>query len=177
METNSVEEAQTQMAQLRNTSVKGELEVDGTLGSKLTALIADKMYPVGSIYMSVSSSNPGSILGGTWTGWGSGRVPVSVDTGDSDFNSPEKTGGNKTQSLCALIGAINDNQMTLSYEATGAVPGHSYTSGYGASGTTSSAPLTPFRHVNHSTTVLQSNSASPTTLQPYITCYMWKRTA
>ena len=45
----------------------------------------DKVYPVGSIYMSVNNTNPGTLFGGTWVTWGAGRVPVSVNTSDGDF--------------------------------------------------------------------------------------------
>ena len=54
-----------------------------------------KIYPVGSIYLSVSSTNPSSLFGGTWVAWGSGRVPVGINTSDTDFSTVEKTGGNK----------------------------------------------------------------------------------
>lgn len=60
-----------------------------------SALI-DKVYPVGSIYMSVNNVNPSALFGGTWVSWGAGRVPIGVNTGDSDFNTVEKTGGGKT---------------------------------------------------------------------------------
>ena len=30
--------------------------------------------------------------GGTWVSWGSGRVPVGVNTNDSDFKTVERTG-------------------------------------------------------------------------------------
>jgi hypothetical protein len=56
-------------------------------------------WPVGSIFMSVSSTNPTNYFGGTWSLWGSGRVPVCVNTSDSDFSSSEKTGGSKTVTL------------------------------------------------------------------------------
>lgn len=40
----------------------------------------DAVYPVGSIYMSVKATNPGTLFGGTWVAWGSGRVPVRFST-------------------------------------------------------------------------------------------------
>lgn len=55
--------------------------------------IVDLVYPIGSIYMSVNSVNPGSILGGTWVAWGTGRVPIGVDTTNTNFNTVEKVGG------------------------------------------------------------------------------------
>ena len=63
------------------------------------ASILDAVYPIGSIYMSVSPTNPGSLFGGTWEVWGAGRVPVSVNAKDKDFNAAEKTGGTKDAEL------------------------------------------------------------------------------
>ena len=51
--------------------------------------LIDLVYPVGSIYMSVNNTNPTSLFGGTWVAWGSGRVPIGVNTSDSDFNAVE----------------------------------------------------------------------------------------
>lgn len=48
----------------------------------------------------INSTNPGTVFGfGTWELWGSGRVPVCVNTSDSNFNSVEKTGGSASHSL------------------------------------------------------------------------------
>lgn len=58
-----------------------------------------QMFPVGSIFMSSSGTNPGTYLGGTWVAWGSGRVPVGVNTSDGNFNTVEKTGGASTVAL------------------------------------------------------------------------------
>ena len=56
-----------------------------------------KNYPIGKIEMNTSGANPNTYLGfGTWIAWGSGRVPIGVDTNDTDFNISEKTGGSKT---------------------------------------------------------------------------------
>lgn len=54
-----------------------------------------KIYPVGSIYISVKNTNPGTLFGGTWTAWGSGRVPVGVNASETAFSTVEKTGGSK----------------------------------------------------------------------------------
>lgn len=57
-------------------------------------------YPVGSIYMSDRSANPSTYMGGgTWVRWGKGRVPVSVDEAQTEFDTVEETGGAKTHAL------------------------------------------------------------------------------
>ena len=55
--------------------------------------VVDIIYPIGSIYLSVNNVNPSSVFGGTWEAWGSGKVPVGVDTTQTEFNTVEKTGG------------------------------------------------------------------------------------
>ena len=54
-------------------------------------------HPIGSLFETTVSTNPGTLYGGTWAAWGGGRVPVGVNTADSDFNTVEKTGGKKTE--------------------------------------------------------------------------------
>ena len=41
------------------------------------------------------------MFGGTWVAWGAGRVPVGVDTTDTDFDTVEETGGTKSVTLTA----------------------------------------------------------------------------
>lgn len=67
-------------------------------GSGLTALqVFEQIYPIGSIYTSINSTNPGTSLGfGTWAAFGAGRVPVGFAAGDPDFGVDEGTGGAKT---------------------------------------------------------------------------------
>lgn len=57
------------------------------------------LHPIGSIEINVSGANPSTYIGGTWQLWGQGRVPVGVDTNDSDFNTVEKTGGEKEHTM------------------------------------------------------------------------------
>ncbi len=53
------------------------------------------IYPVGSIYMTANNISPAALFGGTWQSWGNGRVPIGVNTSDSEFSTVEKTGGSK----------------------------------------------------------------------------------
>ena len=64
--------------------------VDGAVagGGGLTKeQIVDFIYPVGSLFISTTSTNPTAYLGGTWVRWGQGRMPVSVSDSDSDFGA------------------------------------------------------------------------------------------
>ena len=61
------------------------------------ATVIDTLYPVGSLYISTLSTNPATLLGrGTWAAWGAGKFIVGRDSGDTDFDTSEETGGTKT---------------------------------------------------------------------------------
>lgn len=63
-------------------------------------------WPVGSVFISVSSTNPGTSLGfGTWVAFGAGRVLVGLDAGDPDFDTSEETGGAKTVASAGSVTA------------------------------------------------------------------------
>lgn len=66
--------------------------------SDMWSYIRNLVYPVGSIYMTASLDTVAKVeaaLGGTWVKWGQGKVPVGVDTSDTDFDTVEETGGVK----------------------------------------------------------------------------------
>ena len=68
-------------------------------------------WPIGSVFISVVSTNPGTLLGfGTWSAFGAGRVLVGLDSGDTDFDTAEETGGAKTKAISAHAGtAVADH--------------------------------------------------------------------
>ena len=70
--------------------------------NSLESTMLDKIYPVGSIYISTDITTESDVakkFGGTWEKYASGRTLVGVDTNDTDFNSSSKTGGKKDTTL------------------------------------------------------------------------------
>jgi hypothetical protein len=54
-------------------------------------------WPIGSIFLAAVATNPNTLLGGgTWAAFGTGRVLIGIDSGDTDFDTIEETGGAKT---------------------------------------------------------------------------------
>lgn len=123
-------------------------------------------YPVGKIILSTENTNPYTYLGfGTWELWGQGKVPVGVDIEDNDFNEAEKTGGEKTHKLKKSEMPSHHHNMTPP-------------DGNAGSGDYWEAPG---RWINTNTAGFVSWTENAggdqphNNLQPYITCYMWKR--
>ena len=57
------------------------------------------IHPVGSIYISVSSTNPSTLFGGTWVAFATGRSLIGINTSDTSFDVVEETGGTITRTL------------------------------------------------------------------------------
>ena len=78
---------------------KGTAKQALMMNSGATAPEWNNIFPVGSIYMAVVSTNPSSFFGGTWTAFGTGRTVVGIDAGQTEFDTVEETGGAKTHTL------------------------------------------------------------------------------
>lgn len=73
--------------------------INASIAALNAALLAMRL-PVGSIHVTVDPTNPATTLGyGTWAAFGTGRVIVGVDVGDTDFDTVEETGGSKTATV------------------------------------------------------------------------------
>ena len=57
--------------------------------------IYDAIYPIGSVYISVNSTNPSLLFGGVWERFANGRCLVGVSESESEFSIVSKTGGEK----------------------------------------------------------------------------------
>ena len=128
----------------------------------------DAIYPVGSIYMSVKSTNPGTLFGGTWVAIAQGRCLVGVNTSDNDFKTPEKTGGEKTHKL-TVAEMPSHNHTYVQLMDNGISSEH-----FGIHYNIAAEWGTKFVNSKVSST---GSSSSHNNLQPYFTCYMFKRTS
>ena len=181
-------------------------------------------YPIGSIYISVVNTNPGTIFGGTWIAFAEGRTIVGVHTTETEFATVEKTGGSKKLhkhshtftgtssstgtaseshyhriSKTAILQTVENNMSARIYyhkDANINTNGTSYRPGTKGSNddsrtdsidlnasstnefletTTSGAAHT--HSFTPSGTISEEGTGGSGNIQPYITVYMFKRTA
>lgn len=156
-----ISQLQTETTQLNDDVTK--LMGAFTSVTDLTKQLFLLMHRVGDIIFSTSDENPSTIYGGTWVAWGKGQVPVGVDTSDSDFNTVEKTGGEKEHTLTVDEMPSHKHDFGQQFATTSNLSG---TYGY-------------YMIAGTQTDVIKNTGGNQphNNLQPYITCYMWKRTA
>ncbi len=164
--------------------------------------LLDLTYPVGAIYLSVSATSPASLFGGTWVSFGQGRMLAGMNASDGDFNTVEKSGGSKdlqSHSHSLSSGTVSTKSLTGTFlnvavqssssdvsatgilterDATGEVVGYA-TSSKSANGTSYTDGFVIDASHNHtlSGNTSSTGAGSAGNLPPYITVYMWKRTA
>lgn len=171
-------------------SEKWDVKVYGKL---LKEYILQSLYPVGSIYLSVNSTNPGTIFGGTWSqlkdrfllGAGStysngatgGASAVTLTTSQIPAHTHTFTGSSATTSSAGshthkigrdIDGGSGSSRYTVHSEGTSGADGTSSTGSAGAHTHTLTAKGT-----NAST----GGGGSHNNMPPYLVVYMWKRTA
>lgn len=144
-------------------------------GSSSTPLSA---WPVGSVYIGVVPTSPASLLGGgTWASFGTGQVLVGVDANQTEFNTVEKAGGSKSVVLSA--GNLPPHAHTIAHThdiTRSSVDGTTSTTVKRAGTSDVAAPPTSGPSTPNSGNG-PGTSDPVSVLQPYITVYMWKRTA
>lgn len=144
-----------------------------TTKEELTSLInttinntINSIYPIGSVYISLTETNPGTYLKGTWEQFGQGRTLIGVGTGNDGTNTQEfefnTTGGEYKHKL--VIDEIPSHSHKYYSPIIQDVTPSSNTSTYG----------------NYNKDYkIDSDSVGGdgyhNNVQPYITVYFWKR--
>lgn len=150
------------------------LRISSDLENVIKKVVLDTYFPVGSLYLTVGNENPNTTIGGTWVRFGNGKTLVGVDTNDSDFNSVEKTGGEKTHRLTINEMPSHKHEVKMSY-----TPNSNHTHSNGTYAMSFAEGANPSDNTYQSTDDRISNTGNNqahNNLQPYITVYMWKRT-
>ena len=189
-----------------NAATTGEHGVTGTMvgtsdaqtltnktisGASNTLSVLSAAWPIGSVFTGVVATSPATLLGfGTWSAFGAGRMLIGIDSGDTDFDTAEETGGSKTVTI---------GQTNLPNISTGAGTAHTHiqdahthsatsqsaggsavrSGGAGAGsggGTIQSATATNQNESAH-THSLGGSGTALNVMNPFITVYFWKRTA
>ena len=134
----------------------------------VAAVDLSAVYPVGAIFTTVTAyANSAAVVaaigGTTWVAFAAGKMLIGLDSGDTDFDTVEQTGGAKTHTL-----------------STAEMPSHTHTTVNSNSDTGSGKPATG-GEAAEGTGIHTSNATGGGTahsiMNPYIAVYMWKRTA
>ena len=151
--------------------------------SRLKTYVLESVYPVGSIFISTSSTSPATSLGfGSWSRFGEGRILVSQSSSDSDFDTAEETGGAKTHTISES--QLPSHQHFTMHTGNGF--GNNLENNVNFAGTTNSrGGLGNNDYImqainstaNAGKTSAVGSGSAVTHMNPYIVTYMWKRTS
>jgi len=188
--------APTASAGNNSTQISTTAYVDAAITAVKAAL-----FPVGAIYTAVVSTNPGTLLGfGTWTAFGAGRVMVGFDSSNALFDTAEETGGSADATTVShthtatvtdsghrhelaadvAISSVFPNTSVTASNQIAANAWASNSESYILAGTSTDATIGRSSSETTGISVANSTTGSSGTnanYQPYITVYMWKRTA
>ncbi|MDA9472634.1 phage baseplate protein [Enterococcus sp. 5H] len=155
------------MTKIVDLEIDGEKKYPYTHSQAVNGLL-DFCYPIGSIYQSTKSDEPSELFGGTWKRYAQGKTLVSVDDSDTDFNAAGKTGGEKAHIITEAESFRHRHdalRITVGTNPTSYLVGNA-TPGGGQIG------------INDGLTTGYTGGSQPhNNMQPYITVYMWERTA
>ena len=138
-------------------------ELLADVGAATVSAMLDKAYPVGSIYMSVNSTNPKTLFGGTWVQL-KDRFLLAAGT----TYKAGATGGEATHTLTAS--EMPSHNHAVYYPNAGAAD-------HSAPGNYPDGPSDSTYYAIGSYTSSAGGGAAHNNMPPYLSVYVWKRTA
>lgn len=136
-----------------------------TVGSNF---VLDNVYPVGSIYMNVNSTNPGTLFGGTWE-----QIQGRFLLGMSSSYPAGSQGGEAEHTLTEA--EIAPHKHTLAYGPDSSASSTGFPYGIAAGSATNSAGGRGY--ASNLGTFSAGGGQSHNNMPPYLSVYIWKRTA
>ena len=179
------EELAKKIAELEKIVSDNKSELNNKINSNF-----DKVYPVGSIYISTSGTNPSTIYGGTWERYGQGKTLVGLNESEAEFSTVNKIGGEKTHTLSVAEIPSHSHEIIFGPDENGSILFNSsdavgsmwvyegeYRFAVRKDVTSTSYPsvISKSNIWNYPYTANVGGSSAHNNLQPYITVYMWKR--
>jgi len=154
---------------------------------KQNALL-DRIYPKGSIYITVSDDNPEITLGGKWDRFAQGRTLIGVSTHSSDttnipgeafgrLNAAKLEGGSKTHRLTERQMAKHTHIQKEHHHQMSDVGGYASGISGGPADEYNPGATIQKRKTNSIVAVNEPSGedVAHNNLQPYITVYIWQR--
>ncbi len=143
--------------------------------------LVDLIYPVGSIYMSVSSTSPATLFGGTWQ-----QIEDTFLLAAGNTYTAGDTGGEATHTLIegelpnisgtAVFRAVQNSSGT-NYSIQPSASGHFTRSSNSSTGNTIKGGSTASNGTQSNLTFEFGSGNSHNKMPPYLAVYIWKRTA
>lgn len=140
----------------------------------------NSIYPIGSVYISLTETNPGTYLKGVWEQFGQGRTLIGEGTGNDGSNTMNFTAGStgghyehnhtygiKLNDYYSNVSNLNLRNSDGSWQG-GVNDGN-------RNGYVNSACQENNKEVNSQTFKIETNTSNSKTMHPYITVYFWKR--
>ena len=144
-----------------------DVQVDGALQVGGKSLL-DMVYPVGSIYLSVSETDPQTLFGGTWA-----RLEDVFLLAAGAKHAAGSTGGEESHILTEAEIAPHKHAMAYAPESSASSTGFSY--GIAAGSATNSAGGRGY--ASNLGTFSAGGGQPHNNMPPYLAVYTWKRTA